>query len=714
MYRCVVECKRAAAMAFAATYAGSPVAETHIRRALIAAGLRRSLPADSHTLVQWSAHSALRWDRLAAGFEGGRGAPLVTAGYQIRSALTDKAQLAALLSDAAGSWTAACQAPPLLALEQALVLGDAGCRCDLGAATPPADAAASAAVVCKRVQTNNALGVTFHAAASIAEAAAALGFAPAVGHDGGGHGHVYLHGCCGSAADAASPLSPAAGGIVGAEAPRVPAAASAGVDAPSAPAAAAAPSTPLVPVAVLQEHVPQPLLLRGAKFHCRVNVLCVGCLDVYVHRAVVCHVASAPFRMGDWGNSARHITNHCAQRALPGYDRARHTVSLATAASWLRADATAAASAAATGAGTLRGAARAAGDDAPGGTAAAICNATEPGCAETSASPACSCTASGVTCGRDDTADIGISPVTAVDLEALTEEALFQQICDAVQCVFKAALAIDALDDASACSSTGSGRAGTAVAGAASECPDAAARGGVDASASIVATGSVGDAPPVSASSSSTARRRRRRPAFLPTRNAFEVFGFDFCFSWGRSPSSDGPGDAAATSAAAPLPPRRPPLPVLLEVNGGPALEGLAWPELCREVVEDTVGVAVKPWLAAAGRVAAAAGASSGSVTVSADVGGTSAPAPLAAADLHASQGAPSHSSDDGISGGGGGGYVRVLQYRPPSTGTGDGAAPAGVVVPPDLWHAVTPELLAHAARVLAEAAADTSDEEEE
>jgi hypothetical protein len=87
------------------------------------------------------------------------------------------------------------------------------------------------------------------------------------------------------------------------------------------------------------------------------------------------------------------------------------------------------------------------------------------------------------------------------------------------------------------------------------------------------------------------------RPAFVPAPNAFEVFGFDFLLSErGMSQYTGETGPVAGEP--------RPvgaqdvgPWPVLLEVNGGPALEGAAWPELCREVVEDTLRVAVDPWL---------------------------------------------------------------------------------------------------------------------
>ena len=56
------------------------------------------------------------------------------------------------------------------------------------------------------------------------------------------------------------------------------------------------------------------------------------------------------------------------------------------------------------------------------------------------------------------------------------------------------------------------------------------------------------------------------RKHFLPLQNCFELFGFDFL------PRDDG-------SLA------------LLEINGGPALEGVAMPQLCAQVIEDTLTV---------------------------------------------------------------------------------------------------------------------------
>ena len=85
---------------------------------------------------------------------------------------------------------------------------------------------------------------------------------------------------------------------------------------------------------VLQRYIPRPLLLDGAKFHLRVNVLAVGrhdnsgC-DVYVHGGIVAHVATLPYVVGS-SDRFVHITNHGVQQAHPEYDREGQTLDLAT------------------------------------------------------------------------------------------------------------------------------------------------------------------------------------------------------------------------------------------------------------------------------------------------------------------------------------------------------------------------------------------------
>lgn len=66
-----------------------------------------------------------------------------------------------------------------------------------------------------------------------------------------------------------------------------------------------------------------------------------------------------------------------------------------------------------------------------------------------------------------------------------------------------------------------------------------------------------------------------KAPHFLPAPNCFDVFGLDFLFLKAQ-------GDSHL------------PIPVLLEVNGGPALEGLAMPSLCAKVCKDIVALVVE------------------------------------------------------------------------------------------------------------------------
>jgi hypothetical protein len=83
--------------------------------------------------------------------------------------------------------------------------------------------------------------------------------------------------------------------------------------------------------AVVQRYVVPSPLLRGCKWHARVNLLCVGACAVYVHRDIVCHVAVEPLGAPGApvsGATFAHVTNHCVQRTHPGYSRGAHTLLL--------------------------------------------------------------------------------------------------------------------------------------------------------------------------------------------------------------------------------------------------------------------------------------------------------------------------------------------------------------------------------------------------
>lgn len=82
--------------------------------------------------------------------------------------------------------------------------------------------------------------------------------------------------------------------------------------------------------AVVQELVEDMALVRGAKWHARVNVIAVGSCAVYVHKHVVAHIATEPFARGEdpTARPAAHITNNVVQRRFPAYEREQHTVGL--------------------------------------------------------------------------------------------------------------------------------------------------------------------------------------------------------------------------------------------------------------------------------------------------------------------------------------------------------------------------------------------------
>ena len=75
---------------------------------------------------------------------------------------------------------------------------------------------------------------------------------------------------------------------------------------------------------------------------------------------------------------------------------------------------------------------------------------------------------------------------------------------------------------------------------------------------------------------------------FRPMNSCFEVFGFDFlpmeCDLVGNQDSH------TPQSSAFPVKLQ------LLEINGGPALEGAARPDICRKVVDDVLRVVLDPW----------------------------------------------------------------------------------------------------------------------
>ena len=231
-----------------------------------------------------------------------------------------------------------------------------------------------------------------------------------------------------------------------------------------------------IPRLVAERYVVSPLLLEGRKFHLRLNVLAIGRLAVFVHRDVICHVASEPFVLDRFDDPFVHVTNNAMQRCHPAYERRRHTVLLHEAV-------------------------------------ARINKAEAAGAAE----------------GEP------YAPLCAA--------AIFDELCALVHDVFAVlvqgkALAWPPLP----------GRLDAAAA------PDPAL-------------------PP---------------SAFLPMAGAFELFGFDVLLSTAPVTFEAGVG-THLSGTDGPVASCRQLFPVVLEVNAGPALEGVAWPMMCRRVVGDAL-----------------------------------------------------------------------------------------------------------------------------
>jgi len=68
--------------------------------------------------------------------------------------------------------------------------------------------------------------------------------------------------------------------------------------------------------------------------------------------------------------------------------------------------------------------------------------------------------------------------------------------------------------------------------------------------------------------------------AFIPNKSSFELFGWDFILAYNNH-TKDGKEEDLGDIFSV--------VPVVLEVNGGPALEGTAWPMMCRRVLGDAL-----------------------------------------------------------------------------------------------------------------------------
>ncbi|OQR83158.1 hypothetical protein ACHHYP_15023 [Achlya hypogyna] len=70
---------------------------------------------------------------------------------------------------------------------------------------------------------------------------------------------------------------------------------------------------------VVQSYVERPLLLRKRKFHVRVYVVAVGCLQVYVYQNVLLLTSLDAYNPTDTDNKLSHITNTFQQQDHPNF-----------------------------------------------------------------------------------------------------------------------------------------------------------------------------------------------------------------------------------------------------------------------------------------------------------------------------------------------------------------------------------------------------------
>ena len=239
---------------------------------------------------------------------------------------------------------------------------------------------------------------------------------------------------------------------------------------------------------VVQEYIDRPLLLRGRKFHIRVNVLAVGSLALYVHEEMVFHIATEAYDTSDLSRQWQHITNHSVQRNHPDYSL----------------------------------------DD-------QVC---------------------------------GFHKFREMVLQEHPDEGpsrcdqLFTAVCDVVVGTFQAAATMPARGKARPSPQSGGDTSisGGDISGASERSGDA--RSGTN-------DGNAGEDKP----EDKQPQPSMGRPGLWPLANSFEVFGYDFMIE---------ESDFALR---------------LLEVNEGPALEGLCDPMLCARIVEDTLALVADPWL---------------------------------------------------------------------------------------------------------------------
>lgn len=261
----LVPCRRCCAegLAFHASYTIPAVTKAMVRQ-LTRRGLRRSLAKDGSCVVQWAPFTKMNWNRVLAGTYHASAShwqrfsvlildgylcagELISSCYYIHAGLVHKCLLyrvfRLLRSSAKGDAAAACAAAPISLDVPSLACGgnNGGCG-EAFAEFRSRVHSIGGAWVLKEGNTNNAIAVhTF----DHSELDAALALVSSDGDRG------FTH--------------PESGDSKGGK--------------PNA--------------WVVQQYVSDVLLLRGCKFHVRVNVLAVGNLRVYVHDDMVFHVACA-------------------------------------------------------------------------------------------------------------------------------------------------------------------------------------------------------------------------------------------------------------------------------------------------------------------------------------------------------------------------------------------------------------------------------------
>lgn len=320
---------------------------------------------------------------------------------------------------------------------------------------------------------------------------------------------------------------------------------------------------------ILQRSVQNLILFYGRKFHCRVHVLFLGDLYIYLCRDIVCHVSTMPYgRFDEVGTQdtsnqggvspiamkeenhgdtedlsyTRMITNSSWQRRSSQYKREQHTILLQEL------------------------------------------------CTRENALRCASHTPTGFPCSQEYRAqaghlDRGPQCPHRIPHDFLCYNCILASIALAVRLLLHALRPAKVPNEAVSVSTNNA----------------SAFQPPLSCSAVFsLEKGDTSNASGCSASIASIASEEAKRPTcFLPHARSFEIFGFDFllCYSDLSVPIS--PGDSSqrlplnTSSESTPskailsLPSHCSVVPVLLEVNRGPALESACWKDMCKTMVRN-------------------------------------------------------------------------------------------------------------------------------